>query len=45
VGLKARKTVNARAMFNTLFDVEEVDDGVDGDEVELDVDKLDQLEA
>jgi hypothetical protein len=31
-------------MFNTLFDVEEVEDGVDGDEVELNVDALDNLE-
>jgi len=44
-GFKGKKTVNARAMFNTLFDVEEVEDGIDGDDAEFDENKLDQLEA
>ena len=43
-GFKGKKTKNAMTMFNNLFEVDE-DDGVDGDDVELDETKLDQLEA
>ena len=43
-GFKGKKTVNARSQFNALF-VEEPDDGLDGDEIELDQNKLDALEA
>lgn len=43
-GFKGKKTVNANTMFNALFDVEE-DDGVSEDEVELNEQTLDTLEA
>jgi protein-disulfide isomerase len=42
-GFKGKKTKNARAQFNALFDIEEPDDGVAGDEVEFDESKLDEL--
>jgi hypothetical protein len=42
-GFKGKKAKNAMTMFNTLFEVEE-DDGVDGDDIELDETKLDELE-
>ena len=43
-GFKGKKAKNAMTMFNNLFDVEAVDDGVDGDEVDFDESKLDNLE-
>jgi hypothetical protein len=43
-GFKGKKAKNAMTMFNNLFEVEE-DDGVDGDDIELDETKLDELEA
>ena len=43
-GFKGKKAKNAMSMFNNLFEVEE-DDGVDGDDAELDQSKLDNLEA
>jgi hypothetical protein len=42
-GFKGKKAKNAMSMFNNLFEVE--DDGVDGDDIELDETKLDELEA
>ncbi len=42
-GFKGKKAKNARAQFNVLFDVEETNDGVDGDEVEFDESKLENL--
>ena len=42
-GFKGKKAKNAMTMFNNLFEVEE-DDGVDGDDIELDETKLDELE-
>jgi hypothetical protein len=44
-GFKGKKTKNARAQFNVLFEIEEPDDGIAGDEIELDQNKLDALEA
>ena len=41
-GFKGKKAKNAMTMFNNLFVVE--DDGVDGDDVELDETKLYELE-
>jgi hypothetical protein len=41
-GFKGKKAKNAMTMFNNLFEVE--DDGVDGDDIELDETKLDELE-
>ena len=42
-GFKGKKAKNAMSMFNNLFEVE--DDGVDADDIELDENKLDELEA
>jgi hypothetical protein len=44
-GFKGKKAKNAHSQFNALFEVEETNDGVDGDEAELDESKLDNLEA
>jgi hypothetical protein len=44
-GFKGKKAKNAMSMFNNLFEVEEDDDGVDADTVELDENRLDELEA
>jgi hypothetical protein len=44
-GFKGKKAKNAHSQFNALFDVEEVDDGMDGDDAELDESKLENLEA
>ena len=41
-GFKGKKAKNAMSMFNNLFEVE--DDGVDADTVDLDENKLDELE-
>ena len=43
-GFKGKKAKNAMSMFNNLFEVEE-DNGVDADDIELDENKLDELEA
>ena len=43
-GFKGKKAKNAMSMFNNLFEVEE-DDGVDADDIDLDENKLDELEA
>jgi len=43
-GFKGKKAKNAMSMFNNLFDVEE-DDSVDSDDIELDENKLNELEA
>ena len=43
-GFKGKKAKNAMSMFNNLFDVEE-DDGVDSDDIDLDENKLNELEA
>jgi hypothetical protein len=43
-GFKGKKAKNAHSQFNALFEVDE-SDGVDGDEVEFDESKLDELEA
>ena len=42
-GFKGKKAKNAMSMFNNLF--EEEDDSVDGDDIDLDKTKLDELEA
>ena len=42
-GFKGKKAKNARAQFNVLFEVEETDHGVDGDEIEFDESKLECL--
>jgi hypothetical protein len=42
-GFKGKKAKNARAQFNVLFEVEETNDGVDGDEIEFDESKLENL--
>ena len=44
-GFKGKKAKNARAQFNVLFDVEDINNGITKDEVEFDQTKLDQLEA
>jgi hypothetical protein len=44
-GFKGKKAKNAMSMFNNLFEVEEEDNGIDYDDVELDENKLDELEA
>jgi hypothetical protein len=44
-GFKGKKAKNAHSQFNALFEVEESNDGVDGDDAELDESKLDNLEA
>jgi len=44
-GFKGKKAKNAHTMFNNLFEIEETNTGVDGDDAELDESKLDQLEA
>ena len=44
-GFKGKKAKNAHSQFNALFDVEESNDGVDADDIELDQNKLDALEA
>jgi hypothetical protein len=41
-GFKGKKAKNAHSQFNALFEVDD-DDGVDGDDVELDETKLDEL--
>ena len=43
-GFKGKKAKNAMSMFNNLFEVEK-DDSVDSDDIELDENKLDELEA
>ena len=43
-GFKGKKAKNAMSMFNNLFDVEE-DDGVDADDIDLDENKLNELES
>ena len=43
-GFKGKKAKNAHSQFNALFDVEEVNDGVDADDIDLDETKLDELE-
>ena len=43
-GFKGKKAKNAMSMFNNLFEVED-DDGVDGDDIDLDENKLDELET
>jgi hypothetical protein len=42
-GFKGDKAKNSLTQFNNLFEVEE-DDGADGDDLELDETKLDELE-
>jgi hypothetical protein len=42
-GFKGKKAKNAHSQFNALFEVEE-NDGIDGDEIEFDESKLDNLE-
>ena len=44
-GFKGKKAKNAHSQFNALFEVEESNDGIDGDDAELDQNKLDALEA
>jgi hypothetical protein len=43
-GFKGKKAKNAMSMFNNLFEVEE-DDSVDSDDIELDENKLNELEV
>jgi hypothetical protein len=43
-GFKGKKAKNAMSMFNNLFEVEE-DDSVDSNDIELDENKLNELEA
>lgn len=43
-GFKGKKAKNAHSQFNALFEVEEVNDGVDADDIEFDETKLDELE-
>ena len=44
-GFKGKKAKNAHSQFNALFEVEESNDDIDGDDAELDESKLDNLEA
>jgi len=44
-GFKGKKAKNAMSMFNNLFEIEEDDDGVDSDNIELDENKLNELEV
>jgi hypothetical protein len=44
-GFKGKKAKNAHSQFNALFEVEESNDGIDGDDADLDESKLDNLEA
>jgi hypothetical protein len=43
-GFKGKKAKNAMSMFNNLFEVED-DDGVDSDDINLDENKLNELET
>jgi hypothetical protein len=44
-GFKGKKAKNAHSQFNALFEVEESNNGIDGDDAELDESKLDNLET
>ena len=44
-GFKGKKAKNAHSQFNALFEIEESNNGIDGDDAELDESKLDNLEA
>jgi hypothetical protein len=44
-GFKGKKAKNAMSMFNNLFEVEEENNGIDSDDVKLDENKLNELEA